>query len=416
MKEYINRIFLLCLAVIACTACKEDTASDSPYVKTFEIHLPYGIFGTEIPYSQPLVITLTNNSEQISYTKQTDKWGKLTLEKLLPGEYTINATGALSADEVAQITGEEDAKAANLVAFLSNVNLRINEEPQLNDLKLVSSLSSTLIFKELYYSGSRTPSSGTYRNDGFYSVYNNSTQPVLLNNLYIGNVEHYGAMNSPGPLWPNEEQGNYKNVYIRTLWKVVAGNEAVMLNGGESIVIAVMAAPHNKDEQFNLNSPVDLSKADYEAYSNDPANNYTDYDTPNMRLVFWPDYGYLWRISVFGQGMVLISASAEEVESFETVTLPETFQDPFEDEEYWLCKKVPLKYVIDAVDLIQNATSTNTKRFPPALDSGFATTDGIYMGRSVIRKVKSTENGVIIYQDTNNSTDDFEINEVPLSK
>lgn len=136
-------------------------------------------------------------------------------------------------------------------------------------------------------------------------------------------------MNSPGPLWPNEEQGNYKNVYIRTLWKVVAGDEAVMLNGGESIVIAVMAAPHNKDGQFNLNSPVDLSKADYEAYSNDPANNYTDYDAPNMRLVFWPDYGYLWRISVFGQGMVLISASTEEVESFETVTLPETFPGSF---------------------------------------------------------------------------------------
>ena len=147
MKEYINRILLLYLAVIVCTACKEDTASESPYVKTVEIQLSYGIFGTETPYSQPLVITLTNNSEQISYTKQTDKWGKLTLEKLLPGEYTINATGALSADEVAQITGEEDAKAANLVAFLSNVNLRINEEPQLNDLKLVSSLTSTLIFK-----------------------------------------------------------------------------------------------------------------------------------------------------------------------------------------------------------------------------------------------------------------------------
>lgn len=416
MKEYINRLLVLCLAVMVCTACKEDTAAESPYVKTFEIHLSYGIFGTETPYSQPLIVTLTNNSEQISYTKQTDKWGKLVLENLLPGEYTINATGALSADEVAQITGEEDAKAANLVAFLSNVNLRMNEMPQLNDLKLVSSLSSTLIFKELYYSGSRTPSSGTYRNDGFYTIYNNSAQPVLLNNLYIGNAEHYGAMNSPGPLWPNEEQGNYQNVYVRTLWKVVAGDEAVMLNGGESIVIAVMAAPHNKDAQFNLNSPVDLSKADYEAYSNDPANNYTDYDATNMRLIFWPDYGYLWRISVFGQGMVLVSASTDEVESFETVTLPETFQDPFEDEEYWLCKKVPLKYVIDAVDLIQNATSTNTKRFPPALDGGYATTDGVYMGRSVIRKVKSVENGVTIYQDTNYSTDDFEINEVPLSK
>ncbi|MEG1838170.1 MAG: DUF4876 domain-containing protein, partial [Bacteroidaceae bacterium] len=108
--------------------------------------------------------------------------------------------------------------------------------------------------------------------------------------------------------------------------------------------------------------------------------------------------------------------SKSEFSQFETVTLPESLQDPFESEEYWLCKKIPTEYVIDAVDLIQNKTTTITKRFPPVLDSGFATVASTYGGVSVVRKVLSTEGNRIIYQDTNNSTEDFEVNDKPLSK
>lgn len=415
MKRYLFSICILTILFLL-PGCEKDRATESAYVAPFEIHLPYDIFGTEKCYSYPLTITLTNNTEQLSYIRQTDLWGKLQLSDILPGEYTINVTGNLTGEEVSEITGNPDETGSSLVAFASNVSFRQNKQPDLSQLQLLSSITNAIIFKELYYCGSRTPSSGTYRNDGFYTIYNNSTQPVLLNNLYIGNAEHYGALSTAGPLWPGEEQGNYKHVYARTLWKIIAGDEPVLLNGGESIVIAVMAAPHNKDAQFNLNSPVDLSNADYEAYCTDPANTYADYDAANMRLTFWPDYNYLWRISVFGQGMILVSATPEEMENFETVTLPETFQDPYESEEYWLCKKIPLSYITDAVDLIQNATATNTKRFPPTLDSGFATTDGIYTGKSVIRKVSGQKGSITIYQDTNNSTEDFEINDHPLSK
>jgi hypothetical protein len=177
-----------------------------------------------------------------------------------------------------------------------------------------------------------------------------------------------------------------------------------------------MAAPHNKNTDYNLNSPVDLSNADYEAYISNPSNSYPDFKAKNMKLVFWPSFSYLWRISVFGQGIVLIKATEEEMSSFETVTLPESFQDPFEDEEYWLCKKIPNKYVVDAVDLSENKTSTISKRFPPSLDAGVASVEATYNSKSVIRKVQKQEGDFIIYQDTNNSSEDFEINDKPLSK
>ena len=114
--------------------------------------------------------------------------------------------------------------------------------------------------------------------------------------------------------------------------------------------------------------------------------------------------------------MVLVEATPEEFALFEKVTLPETFQDPFEDEEYWNCLKVPYDNVVDAVDLIQNETATGTKRFSPKLDAGFATVARIYAGLSVRRKSLPSTDGRVRLQDTNNSTADFEINEKPLSE
>ncbi|UKI39361.1 MAG: hypothetical protein L6V35_10190 [Alistipes putredinis] len=72
-----------------------------------------------------------------------------------------------------------------------------------------------IIFKEIYYAGSRTPSGGTYRNDNFYSVHNNSDERVDISDLYIGMCENFGGLGETGPLWPDEQTGNYKNAYLK---------------------------------------------------------------------------------------------------------------------------------------------------------------------------------------------------------
>ena len=413
----VNRIFAGLLATLMLAGCREDTAPASPYADPFDVHLTYSVFGDTKPFSTPLELTLTNNSEQFEYTRTTDLWGKVRLDGLLPGEYSVSVTGRLTAAEVAEITGGPADAGWTLTGYASSVRLRTGAGNSLGTLTLASSESGAIVFKELYYAGSRTPSDGQYRNDGFYSIHNNSKVPAPLNNIYIGVMEHYGGFNQAPPLWEGEEAGNYRNVYVKALWKIVADDaEPVTLEAGATAVIAVMAAPHNKDAQYNLNSPVDLSGADYEAYVIDPQNPYPDFPAPNMKMVFWPDYSYLWRISVFGRGMVLIEASAADVAGFEQVVLPSTFWAGGETEEYYTCLKVPNSFVIDAVDLIQNKTTSVTKLFPPSLDAGFATVEGTYVGKSVIRKVKSDEGGVVVYQDTNNSTADFEVNDAPLSK
>lgn len=409
----IHYILSLLVVVFVCGSCKTDKANGSVFVEPVSLHITYDVFGDTKPFSTPPTVSMTNVTEQLSLQFSTDKWGKLLLDELLPGEYSININGTLSAEEASVVEGEPQAEGYNIGGFLSSVSFKLNMPLALN-LPAEKQIPGKLIFKELYYCGSRTPAIGNYRNDIFYSIYNNSKNPIDLNSVYIAHVENLGS--SIAPLWPGEIAGNYKNVYVQAAWKIISDNRSMMIIPGQTVVIATMAAPHNKDTKLNLNSPVDLSSADFEAYSTDPENKTLDYPTPNMKLAFWPDYAYLWRQSVFGQGMVLIEATEQEFDAFETVILPEEFWTPGESDEYWSCKKIPYSYILDAVDLIKSANETGSKRFNQPLDNGFATMSGTYLGKSVIRKINRVENGVTYYMDTNNSTQDFEINDKPLSK
>ena len=398
MKRYILALAALPLLI---SSCWRDNAPESQLVPDFVIGIVYGSYGVTEDFPGPVEVTMTNTTEQFTYRFTSGMDGKLKVEGVMPGHYTVTASGSID--------------GTHLSGFISSLTLKLGRTPENEVINLFAVASSPVIFKELYYAGSETPTSGTYRNDNFFSIYNNSDSPVDISDLYIGMNENYGGLGEAGPLWPGETAGAYRHVYLRSVWKIVAGNGKKEIAPGQTIVIAAMAAPHNKDAAYNLASPVDLSGADYEAYVQDPENKYPDLPVPDMEMAFWPDYAYLWRSSVFGQGMVLVRASREEFASFETAVLPETFQDPFESEEYWKCLKVPYGYVVDAVDVIQNEMATSTKRFSPEIDAGYATVGKTYCGHSVRRRTIPSA-GLPRLMDTNNSTADFEVNTKPLSE
>ncbi len=406
----------LVLPAVLLGGCFRDEVPESQVVPDFEMHFSYGEFGNAREFSTPLTVLMTNTTEQFIYSLESGSDGTVAVKGVMPGQYTVTVSGSLTTEEAESIGEKTDGEPLHLSGFISSLGLHLGTAPELSDTELIAVAANPVIFKELYYAGSTTPNNGSYRNDTFFTLFNNSSKPKDLREIYIGMNEFYGGLGETGPLWPGEENGNYTHVYLKSVWKITPGTKSFIMQPGQTVVIATMAAPHNKSESYNLNSPVDLSGADFEAYVSDPENSYPDFDAANMEMAFWPDYGYLWRPSVFGQGMVLVEASPDVFASFEKVTLPETFQDPFEDEEYWKCLKVPYDYVVDAVDLIQNGTATNTKRFSPALDAGFASVERTYAGLSVRRKTLPSTDGTVRLQDTNNSTADFEINEKPLSE
>ena len=77
--------------------------------------------------------------------------------------------------------------------------------------------------------------------------------------------------------------------------------------------------------------------------------------------------------------------------------------------------RIPVGYIYDAVECIPTSSDLNMKRVPGILDSGAATVDGYYNGKSISRKVIDyREDGSPIFQDTNNSTADFEVCDAPM--
>ena len=83
---------------------------------------------------------------------------------------------------------------------------------------------------------------------------------------------------------------------------------------------------------------------------------------------------------------------------------------------------IPNRYILDAVECVDNEAKVSAKRIPGVLDAGCTWVDNSYNGLGVYRKQSldesgnpiQRENGAYIYQDTNNSTDDFERKVTPM--
>jgi predicted ABC-type ATPase len=59
-------------------------------------------------------------------------------------------------------------------------------------------------------------------------------------------------------------------------------------------------------------------------------------------------------------------------------------------------------------------SALNMKRIPGFVDAGGTSVETTYIGKSVSRKVIGKRaDGTPIYQDTNNSTNDFQVNDTP---
>ncbi len=72
---------------------------------------------------------------------------------------------------------------------------------------------------------------------------------------------------------------------------------------------------------------------------------------------------------------------------------------------------------MDAVELMLNESKITQKRMPAVLDAGATWVGGTYKAMSVSRKIKETrEDGTVVYVDTNNSLEDFQVNDKPVPR
>lgn len=393
MKNYIFSLLALFL-LQGCGDYKDIV--EMPEFKPISISVKGNITLEDIQEIEYLKVKLDNYNENIHREQEMDNL-ETALTDLLPGLYNITIDGKMTT---------KGGETFMLNGTLVNYPLVKNNEAITLEVK--ESHLGDLIFSEIYYAGSPKH----YFRDQFYEIYNNANTTIYLDGLYFANLTPGTATNKL-PQWPQEDEDNY--CYAERVWRFPGSGTDYPLKAGESCVVSQFAANHQLS-QYNPDAPIDCSTAEFEFNMNNP--KFPDQPAKDMEHVFYNGLGVLGRVpqyltSVFGGAYVIFKVPDGEL--YDPVNNTALQTKDLASSKTTLYAKIPINYVLDAVECGHNETKISAKRVPGLLDSGMTWVGNTYNKLAVARKVKSSRaDGTPIYQDTNNSTDDFERGVTPL--
>ena len=310
----------------------------------------------------------------------------------MPGIYSVNVSGKV----------DYNGQDYYLNGAVSNVSIfeDITEEDAIENNKKVPSINirpakvGPLCFREIYYCGV-TP---YYFRDQTYEIYNNGDEVFYLDSLCFAQLEPNVAT-ATLPVWPDED-GVDNYVYGIVVWQISGSGKDYPLQPGESFLIVQEA----RDHRVNNASSFDNSMAEWEAWSGNAGRD--NPEVPNIAYVFWDKPNTMqWLTSVFGAAFCIYK--------MDTPFDPNNWQTQVNKRQRFM--KIAAGDVMDGVELLPNMFSFDMKRIPGFVDAGGTSVGATYCGKSVCRKVTGyREDGTPLYQDTNNSTDDFEVMDQPM--
>lgn len=387
MKKRVVILVLIFVALIY-TGCSEDEQIAQKYTVNVTVKYPEGYTTNLLASGVTVSIKSISGTDEFILTTNNEGMAEFSLEA---GQYNIS---------VAQ---EQEDFAFNAVE--ENVSVSENTSLELN-LKAVA-LKGGLVFKEIYYTGSKTPKGGYYYSDQFHEIYNNSDETIYLDGLCIGLMQPSSSSASP---WVDEEGNLMTKLPLQFyVWYIPGSGKDYPLEARKSIIIAQDGIDHQTDSQGNTNSPVNLGNANWETYCGD-INGGRDADAPgvpNLEMMFTSTTTlYDWLHSVFGAGVIIfrLPEGTDPVQWAEDPDNLSTKPGSTSSTKYLM---VPSEYVIDAVEVVRAEENKRYKRIPDELDAGKVWCSGTYVSESIRRKVKQIIDGKVIYQDTNNSSNDF---------
>lgn len=377
-------------AVLAMVGCqKTGTKTISINVKVDETKL----VAAGIPSPESYGVKISNFATG-SVIETTTENGIATAVGIIPGVYTVTVSASQNQGGFTYtIAGSE-----------SNVSLIADGAEVVVNVDAVK--EAALVFKEIYYTG--VDPANFYFRDQFYEIYNNSTEVVYADGLCIAETVFANYDKSIIYEWPIENADQY--VFARVIWQLPGDGKTYPVQPGESFVIAQWATNHKAENLSKGLSPVDLTGAEFEAIEKETTFNgilLTDNPAINMKKVVQAGYAMpQWLTSTDGSRYVLFKPSKPlKNEDFITATNAD-YQGT--------AREIAISDVIDAVQAVNNESGMSVLGLPTALDAGAIWCSGSYVGESIARKIKETRpDGTKVYQDTNNTSNDFEVKKDP---
>lgn len=378
------------LAVLAMVGCqKTGTKTISINVKVDETKL----VAAGIPSPESYKVKISNFATGSAIETTTEN-GIATATDIIPGVYTISVSASQNQGGFTYtIAGSESN--VSLIADGAEVTVKVEAVKE-----------AALVFKEIYYTG--VDPANFYFRDQFYEIYNNSTEVVYADGLCIAETVFANYDKSIIYEWPIENADQY--VFARVIWQLPGDGKTYPVQPGESFVIAQWATNHKAENLSKGLSPVDLTGAEFEAIEKETTFNgilLTDNLAINMKKVVQAGYAMpQWLTSTDGSRYVLFKPSKPlKNEDFITATNAD-YQGT--------AREIAISDVIDAVQAVNNESGMSVLGLPTALDAGAIWCSGSYVGESIARKIKETRpDGTKVYQDTNNTSNDFEVKKDP---
>lgn len=378
------------LAVLAMVGCqKTGTKTISINVKVDETKL----VAAGIPSPESYGVKISNFATG-SVIETTTENGIATAVGIIPGVYTVTVSASQN----------QGGFTYTLAGSESNVSLIADGAEVV--VKVDAVKEAALVFKEIYYTG--VDPANFYFRDQFYEIYNNSTEVVYADGLCIAETVFANIDKSVIYEWPIPNADQY--VFARVIWQLPGDGTTYPVQPGESFVIAQWATNHKAENLSKGLSPVDLTGAEFEAIEKETTFNgilLTDNLAINMKKVVQAGYAMpQWLTSTDGSRYVLFKPSKPlKNEDFITATNAD-YQGT--------AREIAISDVIDAVQAVNNESGMSVLGLPTALDAGAIWCSGSYVGESIARKIKETRpDGTKVYQDTNNTSNDFEVKKDP---
>ena len=384
-----SAITLMVLAVLAMVGCqKTGTKTISINVRVDEAKIAAA--GIQSPDSYD--VTVSNFATGSTIEAKTEN-GLATATGIVPGVYTVTVSGSQNQGGfIYTIAGSESN--VSLIADGAEVVVKVDAVKE-----------AALVFKEIYYTGVKD----FYFRDQFYEIYNNSTEVVYADSLCIAETIFASYDKSIIYEWPIENADQY--VFVKVVWQIQGDGHSYPIKPGESFVISQWATNHKAESLSKGVSPVDLTGAEFEAIEKESTAPsglvLTDNPAINMKKVIQAGYAMpQWLTSVSGSQYIIFKPSKPlKNEDFITAT----------NADYnGVGREVLISDVIDAVQTVSDETGMNGLGLPKVLDAGAIWCSGQYVGESIARKIKETRpDGTKVYQDSNNTTNDFEVKKDP---
>ncbi len=344
------------------------------------------------------VVVLTNIATGHSQADTTDVAGQINQE-LEEGVYNVEVTGqkTLTTTVADGSTQQSYTQTVDIRGLLEKA-LIVGEQVELAVPLQIAQKGNGFVIQEIYFTGSTTPANGSYYQDQYIEIYNNSDSVLYADGLSI--VESTHLSNNA-----ISEFTNYPNdLIVGALYTIPGEGQTNPVQPGKSIVIASLGINH---KLANTNSPVDLSKADFEWY--DSGKDVDVPEVPNMIRNFCYS-NTIWVLHVKGYHAYAIFKAPGSYADFlaqNTISVQTASGSSVSR------VKVSNSLILDAVEL-GTAGAIGSKSLSSSLDVSYTYCNSSYIGKSVRRKVLNWENGRAVLQDTNNSAKDFIPNATPI--